>query len=213
MLDLKAKLAAAGLVSPEELARAEAERGKKKGRGPRGGKKGGGPRGGQGQPQGARSARPGSPTAAATLDVASLAKLDPKLDKNKLYDAVRRFVDATRLDPLGRTPSEHARNFHFPTEAGAIGRLVIEPHLSHALAGGEAAVVAYMSNHGLAHAVVSADGARAIAKLFPTWPRTGPSAQPPPEPEPEAEARADTAGPSDGTPDELEGGAEGSDAS
>lgn len=167
MLDLKAKLAAAGLVSAEDVARAEArarpKTGQKAGRGRgRGGAK---KRGG------------GSHERGPTLDVAALQSLD----RGRQYEAIRRFVDAVRLDPLGRTPSEHARNFHFPTEAGGIGRIVIEPHLSHALGNGEAAVVAFMSNHGLAHAVVPADAARAIATLQPTWLRSlaDPAAAPP----------------------------------
>lgn len=165
MLDLKAKLAAAGLVTPEDLARAEAQRGNQRPKKTPGkaGKPGKAGRSGM-------SGRSGKP--APALDVASLSKLDPNLDKNKLYDAVRRFVEATRLDPVGRVPSDQARSFHFPTEQGAVGRLVIEPHVSHALAQGEAAVVAYMSNHGLAHAVLASDGARAIAKLFPAWIRS-----------------------------------------
>jgi hypothetical protein len=33
----------------------------------------------------------------------------------------------------------------------------------------ELGIIAYMSNHGLAHAVVSAEGARAVADIYPLW--------------------------------------------
>lgn len=156
MLDLKAKLAAAGLVSPEELKKAEA-RGTARGTGRASDK--GSKRGSKGRARGKREA------SGPLLDVAALTGLE----RGKQYDAIRRFVDAARLDPIGRTPTERARTFHFPTESGTIGRLVVEPHVSDALARGQAGVVAFMSNHGLAHAVVSAEGARAIAELFPGW--------------------------------------------
>ncbi|HWB78444.1 MAG TPA: hypothetical protein VG755_25940 [Nannocystaceae bacterium] len=146
MLDLKAKLAAAGLVSEADVQRAEAERRAKAERKQH--KRGG-----------------GKPQAPAGLAVASLRGKN----KGEIYDAVRRFVERVRLDPVGGAPSETARAFHFSEPSGHIGRLVIEPELATQLEDGRAALVAFMSNHGLAHAVVPAADGRAIAELMPKW--------------------------------------------
>lgn len=142
MLDLKAKLAAAGLVTKQDVERAEAE---KRGRGRKG------------------EPRPAPPSGG--LPVASLRGKP----KGEIYDAVRRFVDKVRLDPVGAPPSETAAPYHFPLPTGRIGRLVLEPELAAQLASGAAGVIAFMSNHGLAHAVVPAACAREVAELMPLW--------------------------------------------
>lgn len=142
MLDLKAKLASAGLVSQEDIDRANAKgsKGKKKPAGPR-----------------------VQPTAGLAV-----AKLKDK-PKGEVYEAIRRWVDKVRLDPAVGTPSEQAEAFHFPSMTGKIGRLVVEPEVRKLLQSGEAGLIAYMSNHGLAHAVVPAAGARAVAEIYPLW--------------------------------------------
>jgi hypothetical protein len=147
MLDLKAKLASAGLVSQEDVDRIE--KGRKKG------KKSPRERVGASPPAGRQ----------AKLPVAALR------DKTKaeVYDGVRRWIEKARLDPVGGTPSADARVYHFPEASGRIGRLVLEPAAVAMLEKGEAGVVAFMSNHGLAHAVVSAAGARSLAELHPQW--------------------------------------------
>jgi hypothetical protein len=154
MLDLKAKLASAGLVSQADIDRVESKR--KKGKRKKGGgkRKGGGP--------GKAGVRP--------LDVAALADVP----KGELYTAVRRWVDKARLDPQG-IPSERCQPFHFPEIGGRVGRLMIEPELAQRVQSSEAAVIAYMSNSGLAHAVVPAAGARDIATLKEEWLRVLPS--------------------------------------
>ena len=134
MLDLKAKLASAGLVSEEDIARVE--KGRKKGK-----------RKGQKSPLAALRDKP----------------------KAEVYDGVRRWVEKVRLDTTGGTPSADARVFHFPESSGRIGRLVLEPDVGEKLDKGQAGIIAFMSNHGLAHAVVPADGARAVADLMPSW--------------------------------------------
>jgi hypothetical protein len=142
MLDLKAKLAAAGLVTEKEIAEAEAAR----------------RRGGKPAPAPAQQRGSGLPIAA----------LRGK-PKGEIYDAVRKVVERVRLDPSGGTPSENAAPYHFPSHTGRIGKLVIEPELAESLRTGAAAIVAYMSNHGLAHAVVPPAVARDIAALMPLW--------------------------------------------
>lgn len=142
MLDLKAKLAAAGLVSEKEIAEAEASR-------RRGGKPSNAP----------------APQRGSGLAVASLRGRP----KGEIYDAVRKVVERVRLDPVGGTPSEAAQPYHFPNHLGRIGKLVLEPEIAEQLSTGAAAIVAYMSNHGLAHAVVPPAAARDIAALMPFW--------------------------------------------
>jgi hypothetical protein len=144
VLDLKAKLAAAGLVSKEDIARAEAKRGG-----------GGRDRGAKPEP-----AAPGLQPRPAVLKTKN---------KGEIYEAVRRFVDRVRLDPLGGAPTEDAQQFHFPTFKGTIGRLTLEPAIATAVQDGSAAIVAYMSNNGLAHAVVPAAAGREIAEVMPLW--------------------------------------------
>jgi hypothetical protein len=156
MLDLKSKLAAAGLVTQQDIERANSKGagGKGKRRNGRGGGKA------EGEARGA-AARSGAPR----LAVASLRREN----KGAQYDAVRRFVERVRLDDPARPPTEHAQTFHFSTAKGQIGRLVLEPELLSGVQDGSAGLVAYMSNHGLAHAVVPAAAARDLAELFPLW--------------------------------------------
>lgn len=150
MLDLKAKLASAGLVTEEDIERVESKKAK-------GGKKRG---------RGGRSRRDGAPR----LDVAALKKAG----KGEAYAAIRSFVERVRLDEPHRLPSDDAAPFHFPTADGQIGRLRVEPPVRERLAQGHAGVVAFMSNSGLAHAVVPTDAARRIAEVFPEWLRLVP---------------------------------------
>ncbi len=145
MLDLKAKLASAGLVTQEDIDRAEAKKARK-------GKR----RGGKGDK--------GRSRASSGLNVAALRDVK----KGELYDAVRRWVDKARLDARGM-PSESSKPFHFPQISGRIGRLTLEPAVAKQVEKGEAAVIAFMSNSGLAHAVVPAAGGRDIATLKEEW--------------------------------------------
>lgn len=142
VLDLKAKLAAAGLVSKEDIARAESKRG--------------------GRDRGAK------PEPAAPCLQPKPAVLKTK-NKGEIYDAVRKFVDRVRLDVVGAAPTDEAEQFHFPSFTGRIGRLTLEPPIVAGVRDGSSAIVAYMSNHGLAHAVVPAAAGREIAEVMPLW--------------------------------------------
>ncbi|HET6585190.1 MAG TPA: DUF2058 family protein [Nannocystaceae bacterium] len=150
MLDLKAKLAAAGLVSKEDVERAERKEAERRAR----------KSAGKGKPTGQPRA-PDEPKLA-------VAKLRER-PKGELYDAVRKLVDRVRLDPVGPAPTDDAAAFHFAQANGKVGRLVLEPAIVGQLGDGTAGLVAYMSNHGLAHAVVPAACARDIAELVPLW--------------------------------------------
>jgi hypothetical protein len=148
VLDLKAKLAAAGLVTKEDVERAERQKAERRGK----------PGKGKGP---ATQQTPDEPRLA-------VAKLRGK-PKGEIYDAVRKLVDKVRLDPIGAAPSDEAAAYHFAQATGKIGRLVLEPAVVARLGDGTAGLVSYMSNHGLAHAVVPAAAARDVAELMPLW--------------------------------------------
>lgn len=172
MLDLKAKLAAAGLVTPAELAAAERKSGpnRDQDRGPTaqqqpGSKRDQDRRPGKdsaGQPAAARG-KPAAPRSG--LDVPALQKAG----KGAAYDAIRRLIERARLDPLHAIPGEQAEAFHFTTAGGQLSRLMLEPAARTQLGDGSAGIVAFMSHHGLAHCVVPRVVAEDIARLFPFW--------------------------------------------
>lgn len=192
MLDLKSKLAAAGLVTQKDVDRVDqAKRDAKN-------KKNNRNRGGKG-----RGPKPKGAKGEAKLRVAELR--DQR--KGEQYDAIRRFVERVRLVDAARPPTENAQTFHFPTALGQVGRLSVEPEVHGQIRDGSAAIVAFMSNHGLAHTAVPAAAARQVAELFPLWlrvlkddPRAGQLA-PPPEPAPTA------AGPSESSSEAVAGDA------
>lgn len=171
MLDLKAQLAAAGLVTKEEVEAAEAKARKPRrgGQGPR--KRGGKGHGGQG----------GKGGGGKGLNRAALAAAG----KGERYDMIRRAVTAQRLDSAGPIPSAASEPFHFAGDGGVVGRVFVEPALRERLEAGSAGIVAFMSNHGLAHAVVPAPLARDIAAVSPEWLRVlrGESESPPAAPQ------------------------------
>lgn len=159
MLDLKAKLASAGLVSKEDVERVEREKARARPKSRPGKSRGKG----KGAASPSRSGARGD--AGSGLPVETLQG-KPKAE---VYPAIRTWVEKVRLDPPNGTPSENAQPFHFARIDGKIGRLVLEPMVIAKLQAGEAGLITYMSNHGLGHAVVPAVGARRVAQLFPEW--------------------------------------------
>lgn len=154
MLDLKAKLAAAGLVSQADIAAAERKQ-KPHAKQP-----------GKSTPPGqAPPSRPPAPPKSG-LDLPALRRAT----KGEAYDAIRRVVDRSRLDSAA--PAADAEPFHFTTARGQLSRLVLAPAIHKSLQTGDAGITAFMSHHGLAHAVVPRPLAEAIAELFPLWLRT-----------------------------------------
>lgn len=155
MLDLKAKLAAAGLVTPAEVAAAERKPG------PRGANTKPGPN--KPAPNKPGPNKPAAPRSG--LDIPALQKAG----KGAAYDAIRRVIERARLDPMHAIPGEQAEAFHFATASGQLSRLMLEPAARAQLGDGSAGLVAFMSHHGLAHAVVPRALAEDIARLFPLW--------------------------------------------
>ncbi len=153
MLDLKAQLAAAGLVTKEEVEAAEAKARKSRRGGPQGSRKRG------------KKGRSGKSGGTKGLNRAALEAAG----KGERYDMIRRAVVAHRLDSSGPIPSAASEPFHFAGDGGVVGRVFVEPALRERLEAGTAAIIAFMSNHGLAHAVVPAPLARDIAAVLPEW--------------------------------------------
>lgn len=203
MLDLKAKLAAAGLVSAADVAAAERQakprpQGHARDNHPRDnhprdnhGPRPTGPKGHD--PKASPNRAPNQPPNRASnraperaanrttsqapnkarpiLDVAALQRPNSKgeVNKGEAYDAIRRAVEAHRLDPAHGIPGEHATPFHFSTATGQLSRLTLEPQAHTALTEGQAGLIAFMSHHGLAHCVVPRPLAEAVHELFPLW--------------------------------------------
>jgi hypothetical protein len=190
MLDLKAKLAAAGLVTPAELAAAERKSGPNRGQnssqqaGPKANQQANRqasqnpnqnrdqPRNHNAGPARAQDSRPRPapadrkpPAPRSGLDVPALQKAG----KGAAYDAIRRLIERARIDPLHAIPGEQAEAFHFTTASGQLSRLMLEPEARTQLADGLAGIVGFMSHHGLAHCVVPRVVAEDIARLFPFW--------------------------------------------
>lgn len=200
MLDLKAKLAAAGLVTAADVAAVERKSTGPKGQdrkasrdhGPRDhGPSDHGPRSNSGTRSSTPRGSAGKPNLASKPGIDTVAL--KRAGKGEAYDAIRRAVDRGRLDAALAIPGEHAEAFHFTTATGQLSRLMLEPDVRTKLAQGDAGIIAFMSHHGLAHSVVLRPLATAVAEVFPLWLRVlkdHPAAgqleppKPPPEPRP-----------------------------
>lgn len=143
MLDLKAKLLAAGLVTKDQVEKVEAEQQAKK------------------QPRPKKQDDDAARWAKRVADLAAGGKAEQ-------YEAIRGWVDRMRLDQA-KGLSETAERFHFAKQDGSISWMSVEPDVKAKLGAGEAGIIAYMSNNGLQHAVVPADVAKDVHKIRPEW--------------------------------------------
>lgn len=187
MLDLKAKLLQAGLVTEDQVEKVEKEqaeaqerrrkqreqraKGGPKGKGgPRGGPRKGGPKGKEGGPRGkgAPKGPPRAPESDADRWKKRVAKLK-EAGKSEQYDAIRGWVERTRLDDPKAMLSENAERYHFPKGDGAISWLSVEPELHGKLKEGKAGIVGYMSFNGLMFCAVPREVALDIAEVRPEW--------------------------------------------
>lgn len=195
MLNLKAKLLAAGLVTAEqikkvedeEVARKERERERRETQ--RASRDQRDARRGQGRPaskhpdkQGARGGgrRDDADERRAARDhkEEEAQRWRKRLDelkaspKSEQYDIIRGWVQRHRLDDRTAVPSEEASRFHFARADGTIGHVTLEPDVRERLAAGEAGLLAFMGFNGVEHAVVPADLARDVAHVKPEWLRS-----------------------------------------
>ncbi len=90
------------------------------------------------------------------------------LPKGEQYALIRKWVDRNRLDnPLDDLSA--CEKFFITGHDNQVSWLSIRPDLTARISTGQAGVIAYMSNHGLAHAVVPRDIAEDVAMVFPDW--------------------------------------------
>ncbi|MFZ9887072.1 MAG: DUF2058 family protein [Myxococcota bacterium] len=159
MLDLKAKLLKAGLVTEEQVHRVEAEEQAVRDRRRE--------KHAQGKTRAKNSAPPPSEAERWQRRVEGL-KEAPKAEQ---YETIRGWVQRTRLDPVKGLPSDGADRFHFARHDGHISWLTLEPEVKAALAEGRAGIIAFMSHNGLAHCVVPRDVAQDVGTVRPEWVR------------------------------------------
>ncbi|MBL4635725.1 MAG: hypothetical protein JKY56_17825 [Kofleriaceae bacterium] len=196
MLDLKAKLAAAGVVSAkqvEEFDEKEAKAKEEKSRranerkkpqqsrhnSQRSGqpKRGGGSNSGGGSKQGGGANRGGGQfnkrggsAKKKPSKTASDVETLKSLNKGEAYVRIRKVVEHSRLDDKEQTiPGVDDQTFNFVTAQGRISKLYVTVKTAKSLSDGNAAICAFMSHHGLSHCVLPKDIALDFAQVFPLW--------------------------------------------
>ncbi len=168
MLDLKAKLLAAGVVTAAQVKKVEDEEASKKAR-----------------QQQRREPRPEPRVAKKDEDDDDEKRARrehewnesqrwrKRLDQLKLagkseqYEAVRGWVMKDRLD--NKQITEAAVRFHYVKDDGAVAHLTVEPEVQLQLTQGSAALVAFMGYNGIEHAVVPKDVADDVRVVRPDW--------------------------------------------
>ena len=86
------------------------------------------------------------------------------LPKAEQYDLIRLWVTRNRLDKGVGT-----EKYFFEKPDKTVSWLSLESEVLAKIQTGEAGLVAFMSNSGLAHAVVPRDIAEDIVEVFPDW--------------------------------------------
>ncbi len=176
MLDLKSKLLAAGLITKEQSDNADREKEEqKKARAQK-----------RREPPPASRARPPvrprpqprpqpKPRPQPRYDNFEEKQRDKQMNtlrsvpKNEQYDIVRRWVDRNRLDKHTGVLPENTERFFFQKADSTISWLTLETSVHAQVTDGKAAIMAFMSNHGLAHCVIQRDIAEDVALVFPFW--------------------------------------------
>lgn len=149
MLDLRAKLLQAGLVTKAQVQKVEQEKTAKK------------------------EKRPVFKNNAVSFEEKQRQKALQELKnaaKGEQYEIIRRWVVNTRLDNPN-TVSEQAQKFYFENHDGQMTWLTLEPTLHDKINTGEAGIMTFMSNYGLANCVVPKDIIEDVAQVFPAWVR------------------------------------------
>lgn len=180
MLDLKSKLLAAGLVTEDQVQKVEQEeeearRRRREARKAREQKakdrRGGGKKGDRkGERRGEKKAPAGDDRADAERWQKRLAQLK-EAGKSEQYEAIRSWVQRSRIDAVRAIPTEAAERFHFARHDEGIASLTLEPEVKAKILDGSAGICVFMSNNGLAHCVVPRDVALDIGAVRPEWVR------------------------------------------
>jgi hypothetical protein len=143
MFDLKAKLLAKGLVTKEQVDQVNATNKKTKNK-----------------PRDVDFLDKDRAKALNTL------KAQPKGEQ---YLTIRKWVDNNRLDKASLADLDDEK-FFFEVD-GQLTWLTLKKAVIEELKTGQAGIIAYMSNHGLTHAVVKRDIAEDVGAVFPGWVR------------------------------------------
>ena len=189
MLDLKAKLLAAGLVTADQVKKVEDEEAQRKQRAKEARearkhghkpqeRRGDGPRNRGPQGDKRREARPDpndphEKEARREHQLVEAERWRKRLaelaaaGKAEQYEAIRGWVLRHRLD--SKNISEVAERFHFTKMDGSLSHLTVEPDVREQLSAGAAAVVAFMGFNGLEHAAIPKDVALDVQQVKPEW--------------------------------------------
>lgn len=90
------------------------------------------------------------------------------LPKGEQYVTIRKWVDINRLDKSLASVLD-GEKFFITAKDNQVTWLTLPSSIIEAIQKGEAGVIAYMSNHGLTHAVVPRDIAEDVGQIFPEW--------------------------------------------
>ncbi len=152
MLDLKYKLLAAGLVTQAQVDKISEQKLNKK------------------------TKRPPLPAKKkAPVDDFEMRQRQKQLEelkslaRNEQYDLIRRWVIRNRIDLVSGLPSDNAQKYFFQKVGRNISWLTLEPEVYAQVVEGKAGIMAFMSNHGLAHCVLPYDIIEDVASVFPEW--------------------------------------------
>jgi uncharacterized protein YaiL (DUF2058 family) len=164
VLDLRAKLAAAGVVTKEQVDKFDSDeaaaRDNKRAQPSKSDSRKGGSR-----PKRKTANRSKAP-ADSGIDVEALKKLN----RGDAYTRIRKIVEHSRLDDKERTiPLPDDQIFNFVTSKGRVSRLYLTAKTVESLTSGESAISSFMSHHGLSHCVLPKEVALAFAEVFPLW--------------------------------------------
>jgi len=162
MFDLKDQLLKAGLVSEKDIAKVDEEKHKARER----------KKARRKASQHKKSSRPPAPKPQAATDTALWRRRIEglkKAGKSEQYLAIKQWVKRTRLDDPKAQLGEDMARYHFMKSDGQVGWLHLSPQLVEKLKEGTAGLIAFMSDHGLAHGVVPCDVAEDVAEFFPLW--------------------------------------------
>ena len=164
VLDLRAKLAAAGVVTNEQVDKFEADqaaaRDNKRAQKAQEESRLGGSRAKR------RSAKQSKKHQGSGIDVDALKKLN----RGDAYTRIRKIVEHSRLDDKERTiPLPDDQIFNFVTSKGKVSRLYLTAKTVESLTSGKSAISSFMSHHGLSHCVLPKEVALAFSEVFPLW--------------------------------------------
>lgn len=90
-----------------------------------------------------------------------------KQNKNDQYVTIRQWVDLNRLDKASEASLDDEKFFF--NDNDKLSWLKLNKNIIEQIKNGDAGIVAYMSNHGLAHAVLTREIVEDIVHIFPDW--------------------------------------------